>query len=123
MENKKVNFEIAWAYMPLDKKDLNSMSKRHRKRPYLLCMDKGSFYYAFPCTTQVQNYENTNDNEKIVTSYPKHMIKLLEVYMLPKSNIIGYPIPICSKDTNEIIKKVNVTIRNKKFPNDFKEYF
>lgn len=29
MEKKKVNFEIAWAYMPLDKKDLNSMSKRH----------------------------------------------------------------------------------------------
>lgn len=123
MENKKINFEIAWAYMPLDKKDLNSMPKRHRKRPYLLCMDKGSFYYAFPCTTQVQNYENTNDNEKIVTIYPKHMIELFEVYMLPKSNVIGYPTPICSKDTNEIIKKVNVTIRNKKFPNDFKEYF
>lgn len=122
MEKKKHNFEIAWAYMPLDKKELNSIKKSHRARPYLLCMDKGSYYYAFPCTTKVLNFDRTNENEKVITTYPRQLIRFDKIVILPKSNISGLPVPLISKDTNEITKKLYNCTGNNVYPQDFKNY-
>lgn len=120
-------FQIAWATMPLSSKELESIPYVHRKRPYLLCMEKEKFYYAFPATSQVDNNKIRYQNAKIILNKmydnEKTLIKLETVYRLPKENIFGEKRIISGEYTNEIIKKIKACSLYNPYPSDFKAYF
>lgn len=126
MKKEKIKFEIAWAMMPLPKEKLELINQFHRKRPYLLCMDMDSFYYAFPCTSNVFNnnirYENQKIDLRTDLSYNKSLANIGEVFKLPKENILGSIKPIHSCYYNRIIKKLNACSEYSNYPQEFVDY-
>ena len=122
---KKESFKIAWAKMPIDDEELEKIEEDHRIRPYLLCMDKGAFYYAFPCTSKISK-TSRYENEKIVLrsslSDSPTLVNVGELFVLPKDNILGYEHSVDSKYSNEIIKKINACIKYRNYPQEFIDY-
>ena len=120
-------FKMAWAVMPLSSQEMEKIPYSHRKRPYLLCMEKEKYYYAFPATSHIENNKIRYQNEKIIVdgvfNSEKSLIKLEAVYRLPKDNIIGEMQILSGEYTNEIIKKIKACSIYNPYPNDFKAYF
>ena len=118
-----VLFTIAWARMPLPKEELSMIDRAHRTRPYLLCLDKGNYYYAFPCTSHVYDNNIRYENEKVIIHSRKStLIKLGELVKLPKTNLESSEIPVGPDYENEIIKKVSANSFYKDYPSDFMDF-
>ena len=122
-EKEQYIFKIAWAYMPLTEEEIETIPYSHRKRPYLLCMDMGDYYYAFPATSNVYNNKTRYENEKIVINNGGSLIKIGEVSKLPKDYLLEYPRDISEEYSNEIIKKINACISYSKYPQEFIDFF
>ena len=128
MKNNQVPmFKIAWALMPLPKEELELISHYHRHRPYLLCMEKDSFYYAFPCTSNLFHnnirYENQKIELKTILSESKSLVDIGKVYKLPKENLRSYIEFISPIYNNEILKKLNACSEYSDYPEEFMDYF
>ena len=126
-KNKRPQIGIAWAKMPLSEEELELIHPRHRKRPFLLCENMGSFYYAFPCTSNIEHNNTRYENQKVILktdlNFNKSLVNLGQVYELPKENIIDFIHPIRPLYNNEIIKKINACSDYSNYPEDFIEYY
>jgi len=121
------NLKIVWAYMPLSDEEKKEIDFRHKIRPYLLCMEKKDFYYAFPSTSQVSKSKIRYQNEKVVLDgvidYKKSLVNLSKVYELPKENIFSDEYMLFGYQANEIIKKMQACFDYCDYPEEVKEYF
>ena len=59
-------FKIVWAYMPLSLEEMSKIEVSHQVRPYLLCMEKEDYFYAFPCTSKVFTNKFRYQNGKVI---------------------------------------------------------
>lgn len=120
-------FKMVWAYMPLSNNEISEIDIDHRVRPYLLCLEKENFYYAFPATSNVFNNKIRYENQMIIMDSiiddKKSLINLGQIYELPKRNIRSDFYNINSEYSNEIIKKVQACFEYSNYPEEFKEYF
>lgn len=120
-------FKMVWAYMPLSNNEISEIDIDHRVRPYLLCLEKEDFYYAFPATSNVFNNKIRYENQMIVMDSiiddKKSLINLGKIYELPKRNIRSDFYNINSEYSNEIIKKVQACFEYSDYPEEFKEFF
>ncbi len=127
MKENELQFNVAWAQMPMRKEQLELIEIGHRRRPYLLCMDMDSYYYAFPCTSKLYDNNIRYENQKVVfsseLSYHESLANLGNVYELPYENIYSRIYGINPKYNNEIIKKINACSKYSDYPKDFEEYF
>ena len=127
MVDNDFRFKIAWASMPLPEEELKKIEYGHTKRPYLLCMDKKDYYYAFPCTSNVLNNKIRYENEKAIVwssiNTKPTLVKLSELTILPKDCLLSEEAVVNKDYNNEIIKKINASSEYNEFPSDFKEFF
>lgn len=124
MENKNQHiFKIAWAQMPLSKEEIETIPYNHRIRPYLLCMDMGDYYYAFPTTSKILSNKTRYENEKVIISETSSLVILHKIFRLPKRNLLERPRYLRREYSNEIIKKINSCIAYNKYPKDFADFF
>ena len=127
VKDNNVKFQLAWAFMPLDADKLDRIETSHRIRPYLLCMDMGSFYYAFPCTSKLFNTSDRYANEKAVIKssafFGSSLVRLGEVYKLPKELISGKIHSLMDTYDNELIKKINACSKYSNYPEEFINHY
>lgn len=116
-------FKIAWAQMPLSEEQLKAIPHNHRVRPYLLCMDMGDYYYAFPTTSKIYDNKYRYENEKVLINGMSSLVRIHELYKLPKGNLLEIPRVVSRVYTNEIIKKINACMKYIKYPTEFIEFF
>lgn len=116
-------FKIAWAQMPLSEEQLKAIPHNHRVRPYLLCMDMGDYYYAFPTTSKIYDNNFRYENEKVLINGMSSLVRIHELYKLPKENLLEIPRVVSRVYTNEIIKKINACMKYIKYPTEFIEFF
>lgn len=120
-------FKMVWAYMPLSTEEMRKIGFRHQVRPYLLCMEKKDFFYAFPSTSQVSTSKIRYQNEKVIldgaVDDKKSLVDLSRVYKLPKENIRSDEYIIFDYQANEIIKKMQACFEYCDYPEEVKEYF
>ena len=127
MKENELQFNVAWAQMPMRKEQLELIEIGHRRRPYLLCMDMESYYYAFPCTSKIYSNNTRYENEKVVfesaLSNYKSLAILAKVDKLPYENICSHIYDLNQRYNNEIIKKINACSQYSDYPKEFEEYF
>lgn len=114
MENSKILMQ--WAVMSLSKEEMAKIPSNHQRRPYLLFLDMGSFYYAFPSTSKFYNRKSRYENEELLIRRVfdgNSLVNLNRVFILPKENLFSMPRPI-SVEENELYKKLK---QNSKFNN------
>lgn len=116
-------FKIAWAQMPLSEEQLKAIPHSHRVRPYLLCMDMGDYYYAFPTTSKIYDNKYRYENEKVLINGMSSLVRIHELYILPKENLLEIPRVVSRVYSNEIIKKINACMKYGKYPTEFMEFF
>ena len=118
----KSNIILHWAKMPLSDEELESVPEGHRIRPYLLFLDMGEYYYAFPATSKSYRSKNRYENEGVAISKAIDnkfsSVLLSEVFKLPKGNLVRNGGPISIAEETEIYKKLYA---NSKFVNYPKE--
>ena len=104
------DFKFVWAYMPLSEEEMCKIDSGHHIRPYLLCLEKEEYFYAFPCTSKVYKNKNRYQNSKVIVStsfdYKSSLIDLSKIYILPKENIRSREFKVYTNQVNEIIKKI-----------------
>lgn len=119
-------FSLAWAYMPLSEEEMSKIDFRHHMRPYLLCMEKDDYFYAFPCTSQVEKNKSRYQNGKVILStdidYKKSLVDLSKIYKLPKDNIRSEEYRVFDYQENEIIKKMQANFEYCDYPDEVKDY-
>ena len=124
MNNKEqYTFKIAWARMPLSDEELCVIPYRHRTRPYLLCMNMGDYYYAFPTTSKIHDNKFRYENERVLLGGTSSLVRIHDLYKLPKRNLLEHPRTVSGVYSNEIIKKINACMKYNNYPADFVEFF
>ena len=116
-------FKIAWAQMPLSEERLKTIPHNHRVRPYLLCMDMGDYYYAFPTTSKIYDNKYRYENEKVLIDGTTSLVRIHGLYKLPKENLLEIPRVVLRVYSNEIIKKINACMKYITYPTEFIEFF
>lgn len=116
-------FKIAWAQMPLSEEKLKTIPYSHRVRPYLLCMDMGDYYYAFPTTSKIYDNNFRYENEKVLINGMASLVRIHGLYKLPKANLLEIPRVVSSVYSNEIVKKINACMKYFTYPTEFIEFF
>lgn len=120
-------FKIVWSYMPLSLEEMSKIEVSHQVRPYLLCMEKEDYFYAFPCTSKVFTNKFRYQNGKVilndVVDYKKTLVDLSKIYKLPKENIRSGEYNLFDYQANEIIKKMQASFDYSNYPDEVKEYF
>lgn len=125
-ETNELELTLVWALMPLSEEELEEIPPSHRIRPYLLCLEKEEYFYAFPATSQVFDSKIRYQNEKVILTaidYRKSLINLGKIYQLPKENIYSDEYPIDPRYKNEIIKKIQANFDYGNYPEEVKEKY
>lgn len=119
MEND--NILMQWAKMPLSEEELKLIPESHQIRPYLLFLDMGDFYYAFPATSKFYYRKSRYENEELLVRRVfenNSLVSLSKVYKLPKENLLSYPREISSEEVNQLYKKLNANRRFHEYPSE-----
>lgn len=125
-ETNELELTLVWTLMPLSEEELEQIPPSHRIRPYLLCLEKEEYFYAFPATSQVFDSKIRYQNEKVILTaidYRKSLINLAKIYQLPKENIFSDEYPIDPRYKNEIIKKIQANFDYGNYPEEVKEKY
>ena len=89
--------------MPLSEEEIETIPYNHRIRPYLLCMDMGDYYYAFPTTSKILSNKTRYENEKVIINETSSLVILHKIFRLPKRNLLERPRYLRRECSNEII--------------------
>ena len=101
MESKNQHiFKIAWAQILLSE-EVETIPYNHRIRPYLLCMDIGDYYYAFPTTSKILSNKTRYENEKVIINETSSLVILHKIFRLPKRNLLKRPRYLRRECSNE----------------------
>ena len=126
MENETSNiFSLIWAKMPLSSYELDKVPEGHRVRPYLVFKVE-NIEYGFPCTSKVFDKHSRYANDEVYINfdhYNKTLIKLSDVYRLPKENKYELFKYISKEYENEIIKKIKANVKYSNYPEKVVNYF
>ena len=118
------NLIIHWARMPLSDEELSEIPESHRIRPYLLFVDMGSYYYAFPSTSKFYRQNSRYENGGLIIRCfynSKSFIYLDKVYKLPKENLCYTSAYISPEEENELYKKLKANIKFNNYPKEVVE--
>lgn len=119
MEND--NILMQWAKMPLSEEEMKLIPESHQRRPYLLFLDMGDFYYAFPTTSKFYYHKSRYANEELLVRRlfgSNSLVLLSKIYKLPKDNLLSFPKKIDCEEVNELYKKLNANRRFHEYPSE-----
>ena len=54
-------------------------------------MDMGDYYYAFPTTSKIYDNKYRYENEKVLINGMSSLVRIHELYILPKENLLEIP--------------------------------
>ena len=115
------NILMQWAKMPLSDEEMKLIPESHQKRPYLLFLDMGDFYYAFPATSKFYCRKSRYENEELLVRRvfgSNSLVSLSRVYKLPKENLLSLPREISDEEANQLYKKLKANERFHEYPKE-----
>ena len=115
------NILMQWGKMPLSEEEMKLIPESHQRRPYLLFLDMGDFYYAFPTTSKFYYHKSRYANEELLVRRlfgSNSLVLLSRIYKLPKDNLLSFPKKIDCEEVNELYKKLNANRRSHEYPSE-----
>lgn len=112
---------MQWAKMPLSDEEMKLIPESHQRRPYLLFLDMGDFYYAFPATSKFYYRKSRYANEELLVRRlfgSNSLVLLGKIYKLPKDNLLSFPQKIDCEEVNELYKKLNANRKFHEYPSE-----